>query len=159
MNIGELAKAAHCTVQAIRYYERVGLMPVPGRSAGNFRQYDEAHLERLRFIRRCREMELDQGAVRTMLALMREPDQQCDVVNGLVDVHLEHIDKKISHLIQLRKELAGYRRSCGVSRRVDACAILGSIRSAREPMEASNDACNGSPAHTEIWVVDHGSAD
>lgn len=53
LRIGELAKRADCQVQTIRFYETEGLLLEPARSGGNFRLYDENHLERLLFIRRC----------------------------------------------------------------------------------------------------------
>jgi DNA-binding transcriptional MerR regulator len=54
MKIGELAHVAQTTVETVRYYEKEGLLPVTVRTAGNFRVYGPAHLERLRFIRNCR---------------------------------------------------------------------------------------------------------
>ncbi|GAD65023.1 MerR family transcriptional regulator, partial [Aquipseudomonas alcaligenes] len=57
MKIGELGKQADCQVETIRYYEREGLLPVPGRSEGNYRVYGKEHLERLVFIRNCRTLD------------------------------------------------------------------------------------------------------
>ena len=51
VQIGELAKRSDCKVVTIRYYEKEGLLPEPLRSSGNYRLYDEGHLERLQFIR------------------------------------------------------------------------------------------------------------
>ena len=56
--ISELAKRAKCQVVTVRYYEKEGLLPVPGRSEGNFRLYEQQHLERLLFIRRCRSLDM-----------------------------------------------------------------------------------------------------
>ena len=57
--IGELARRAECLVQTVRYYEAEGLLPQAARSDGNFRMYDESHLERLLFIRRCRAKDMN----------------------------------------------------------------------------------------------------
>ena len=57
MKIGDLANLTGTQVETIRYYEREGLLPTPGRTQGNFRIYAAAHLERLQFIRYC----LDRG--------------------------------------------------------------------------------------------------
>ncbi len=54
IKIGELAKRTECQAETIRYYEKEGLLPQPSRSGGNYRLYDEEHIERLRFIRHCR---------------------------------------------------------------------------------------------------------
>ena len=47
LRIGELAKKADCLVQTVRFYESEGLLPEPARSEGNFRLYDDVHLQRL----------------------------------------------------------------------------------------------------------------
>ena len=52
LNIGALAKATGTKVETIRWYERVGLLAAPARTAGNYRTYGEPHLGRLSFIRR-----------------------------------------------------------------------------------------------------------
>lgn len=56
MQIGALARQTGCPIQTIRFYEQEGLLPPPSRSAGNFRLYGDAHVERLLFIRRCRSL-------------------------------------------------------------------------------------------------------
>jgi DNA-binding transcriptional MerR regulator len=56
MNIGELARAADTKAETIRYYERIGLLPAPPRTAGNYRDYSAAHVSRLTFIRRARSL-------------------------------------------------------------------------------------------------------
>ena len=56
LSIGNLAKATGTKVVTIRYYEQIGLLPVPARTEGNYRAYNDEHLRRLRFIRRCRDL-------------------------------------------------------------------------------------------------------
>jgi DNA-binding transcriptional MerR regulator len=53
MNIGKLARAADTKVETIRYYERIGLLPPPPRTSGNYRDYSAAHVSRLSFTRRA----------------------------------------------------------------------------------------------------------
>ncbi|MFO1378776.1 MAG: MerR family transcriptional regulator [Chitinivorax sp.] len=67
MKIGELAQQAGCSVETIRYYEREGLLPLPGRTSGNYRHYDAAQLERLQLIRRCRTLDMTHDEIRTLL--------------------------------------------------------------------------------------------
>ena len=54
MRIGEVAKISRCPAVTIRYYEKIGLLPNAKRTAANYRIYDQNDLERLRFIRHCR---------------------------------------------------------------------------------------------------------
>ena len=75
--IGELAKATATKVETIRWYERVGLLPAPGRTSGNYRAYSSHHLNRLSFIRRARDLRFSVEKVREssaspMIALARE---------------------------------------------------------------------------------------
>ena len=65
MKIGELAQIAQCTVETVRYYEKEGLLPSPARTAGNFRLYGLGHVERLRFIRNCRALDMSHDEIRT----------------------------------------------------------------------------------------------
>ncbi|HZC01946.1 MAG TPA: MerR family DNA-binding transcriptional regulator, partial [Gammaproteobacteria bacterium] len=55
LKIGALSKQADCNIDTIRYYERIGLLPVPPRAQGGYRLYGLEHLKRLNFIRRARE--------------------------------------------------------------------------------------------------------
>jgi DNA-binding transcriptional MerR regulator len=57
MNIGELVRASDTKVETIRYYERIGLLPPPPRTAGNYRNYSVAHANRLSFIRRAGDLD------------------------------------------------------------------------------------------------------
>lgn len=66
IKIGELAKRTGCEVVTIRYYEKEGLLPEPARSDGNFRLYGAAHVERLRFIRHCRSLDMSLSEIRTL---------------------------------------------------------------------------------------------
>ena len=64
MKIGALAKALGCTVETIRYYEQQGLIPPPKRTLGNFRQYNEEHLQRLSFICNCRNLDISLSEIK-----------------------------------------------------------------------------------------------
>lgn len=77
MKIGELAEKSHCNTETIRYYEKVGLLPEPERSEGNYRLYRNIHLERLRFIRNCRSLDMTHEEIRGLLAFMDGPAQDC----------------------------------------------------------------------------------
>ncbi|MBC9175957.1 MerR family transcriptional regulator [Roseomonas ludipueritiae] len=69
-NIGALARATGTKVETVRWYEKVGLLPTPARSAGNYRTYGEAHLGRLSFIRRARELGFSLQQIRALLGLV-----------------------------------------------------------------------------------------
>lgn len=124
MKIGELAQMALCTVETIRYYEKEGLLPVPERSAANYRSYGQAHIERLRFIRNCRALDMTHDEIRALLGMMDSPASDCGAINHLLDEHIEHVDVRINELLQLKRQLMLLRERCQTERSVDACGIL-----------------------------------
>mgnify|MGYP001237355282 FL=1 len=141
MQIGQLAAAAGTNVETVRYYEKAGLIPEPGRSIGNFRQYTGAHLERLRFIRNCRALNMSHDEIRELLRLVDHPADGCDAVNALLDAHIDHVDARIRELAGLRAQLDGLRERCAGGSTAGDCAILHELVA----MEA--EAPSGRPAH------------
>lgn len=124
MKIGELATATHTLVETIRYYERQGLLPEPTRTAGNYRAYEEPHLERLAFIRRCRALDMTLDEVRALLQFVDAPGPDCASVNALFDEHIGQVARRISELRRLEKELRRLRAQCDTPRPSDACGVL-----------------------------------
>lgn len=127
MRIGELSKKADCLVQTVRFYESEGLLPKPSRSEGNFRLYDEMHLQRLLFIRRCRAKDMALDEIRQLLSFRDQPDLDCGEVNALVDSHIDQVRAKIKELRALEEELMNWRRTCDTTRTTRECAILNSL--------------------------------
>ena len=77
LTIGKLGEAAGVKVPTIRYYEQIGLLPEPERSAGNQRLYGAKALDRLAFIRHARDLGFPLEAIRDLLSLADRPDQSC----------------------------------------------------------------------------------
>lgn len=132
MKIGELAQAAQCSVETIRYYEKEGLLPAPSRTRGNYRDYGAGHIERLCFIRNCRALDMAQEEIRQLLGWMDHPADDCGVVNRLVDDHIRHVEMRLAELERLRGQLQSLRQSCQARRTVEDCAILQALTH-REP--------------------------
>lgn len=113
MKIGDPARATGTKVETIRYYEAEGLIPAPARSAANYRLYEQAHLDRLSFIRRSRDLGFTLDQVRTLLRLADDRDAPCAEVDALTAANIAEIDRKIADLQALRGELV---------RRLDTCS-------------------------------------
>jgi Cu(I)-responsive transcriptional regulator len=105
LSIGALSKATGTTVETIRWYERVGVLPVPARTPGNYRTYGTAHLERLSFIRRARDLGFSLDEIRELLRLSDDRDRSCEAVDQVAQQHLEAVERKIADLEALRREL------------------------------------------------------
>jgi Cd(II)/Pb(II)-responsive transcriptional regulator len=124
MKIGELAQVAQTTVETVRYYEKEGLLPEPARTSGNFRVYGTEHVERLRFIRNCRALDMSHEEIHTLLDLADQPADGCGAINSVFDQHIAHVDERIHELTQLKLQLTALRQRCQTEQAVDACGIL-----------------------------------
>lgn len=124
MRIGQLAQQAHCTTETIRFYEKEGLLPQPPRTDGNYRHYHSSHLERLRFIRNCRGLDMTHDEIRALLQFMDEPQDNCEPVNSLLDEHIQHVDTRLAELDRLRSQLIDLRQQCARAQAVPDCGII-----------------------------------
>ena len=124
LKIGDLAKRAQCPAETIRYYEREGLLPEPTRTAGNYRLYSRAHLERLAFIRNCRSLDMTLEEIRQLLRVRDVPGENCDAAHRLLDEHIAHVATRVTELQQLERQLKALRRQCAPARLEKNCAIL-----------------------------------
>jgi len=121
--IGELARSTGTKVETIRYYERIGLLPEPGRTSGNYRAYATGHLNRLSFIRRSRDLGFSLDQVRALLDLADQRDRSCEAVDAIAKEHRAEVDRKIADLLALRRELDSMIDQCHCGTVAD-CRII-----------------------------------
>jgi Cu(I)-responsive transcriptional regulator len=131
-SIGDLAKGAGTKVVTVRYYEQIGLLPVPSRTAGNYRTYSNEHIRRLRFIRRCRDLGFTLDQIRDLLRLSSQKDEGCADVDRITAQHLIEIEQKISDLKRLAKELRRLNNSCQGNGIIADCRIIEALSPRRE---------------------------
>ncbi|MBT9459356.1 MAG: Cd(II)/Pb(II)-responsive transcriptional regulator [Burkholderiaceae bacterium] len=130
MKIGELAALAGCPVPTIRFFEAEGLLQSPSRTASNYRDYGNQHVDRLAFILRCRSLDMSHGEIRVLLQLQDDPMRPCDEVNALLDAHTRHVERRIAELKALRRQLETIRASCAGGVCIGDCSALESLRNA-----------------------------
>ncbi len=123
LTIGDLAERTATKVQTIRFYEQEGLMPLPPRSSGGQRRYDEQHAKRLAFIRHARELGFPLDAVRELLALSDKPEHSCESVDRVAKDVLVDVEAKIARLVALQAELKRMLRQ-GRHGKVGECKII-----------------------------------
>ena len=124
LSIGEVAKATGIKVVTLRYYEQLGLVPAPARTAGNYRAYSEKDLRRLRFIRRCRDLGFTLDQVRELLRLSSQKNQECSEVDRITRRHLTDVEAKISDLKRLAKVLRRISSRCRGDGLIADCRII-----------------------------------
>jgi DNA-binding transcriptional MerR regulator len=110
-------------VQTIRYYEEIGLVPEPTRTAGNQRRYNDRDADRLAFIRHSRELGFSLEAVRELLSLSDRPEQPCDAVDQLARRQLAQVEQRLARLAGLKAELERMIEQCAGGRVCD-CRII-----------------------------------
>jgi Cu(I)-responsive transcriptional regulator len=104
--IGGLARETATKAETIRYYERINLLPAPGRTDGNYRIYNAEHLSRLTFIRRARDLGFSIEQVREILTLADDQNRSCAGVDAIARQHLAEVERKIADLHSMQRELS-----------------------------------------------------
>ena len=126
MYIGIVAKKIGLSVDAVRFYERNGLLPRPPRTQGGFRRYGENDVETLAFVRRVQGLGFKLSEIRGLLTLRGNRLQPCAPVQRRLQEKLADVQRKLSDLHKLEHELRLALRSCNKElRKRDAhCPIL-----------------------------------
>lgn len=105
LTVGQLATQADVRPDTIRYYERIGLLPVPPRTSGDHRRYDDTTLDRLLFIRGAQRLGLQLTEISDLLAVRDTGDCPCEPAETLLRRHVGEIDTDIARLTALRGHL------------------------------------------------------
>ncbi len=106
MRIGELAHLTGVTTKTIRYYESIGLLPEPDRTASDYRDYRDDAVERLRFIKDAQHSGLTLTEIQSLVELKAAGEATCEHTRALVEAHLADIDAQIEQLRATRRQLA-----------------------------------------------------
>lgn len=123
LSIGDLARLAGCTVQIIRHYEKVGLLPEPQRTGGNRRIYSDEQASRLVFIRHSRELGFSLDDIRQLLSFSDQTDQSCEQVDAIARQHLSSVQERLDRLHSMERELKRMIHQCSGGK-VAECRII-----------------------------------
>jgi Cu(I)-responsive transcriptional regulator len=121
-----LARETGCNLETIRYYENIGVMPDPPRTAKGFRVYDDTHVVRLRFVMRMRELGFTLERVRGFLTLVDGGTQTCAEVLEQTQTHLAKVRDKIADLKRIERVLAETAAKCSGDE-VPDCPVLDAL--------------------------------
>lgn len=125
MRIGALSLATGVDIETIRFYEKSGLLPGPARSANGYRDYAQAHLERLAFIRHCRALDMSLADVALLLDSLHSQDAaRLASVDGLIDAQLSKVRARLASMQALEKQLVALKARCDADHRAHGCGIL-----------------------------------
>lgn len=124
MTIGTAAGVAGVNVSTVRYYERRGMIEEPPRTASGYRQYDDAVVDRLRFIRQAQELGFTLDEIQDLLELRVERPGACPAVAEATEAKLQNVESRIHRLERLRDVLTRLVASCESREASGACPVL-----------------------------------
>lgn len=113
LTISRLASYAGVNLETVRFYEKIGIMPEPGRTPGGHRVYSDEHRRRLTFVRRARELGFSLDDVRALLKLAQPNSMSCNDVEHIASAHLAQVRAKIADLTKLEGLLSETVSQCG----------------------------------------------
>lgn len=129
--IGEIAGEAGVSVEAVRYYERIGLLPKAPRTVSGVRRYSHKAVDRIRFVKQAQSNGLSLGDIRELIGLTQWGGiRRCKQVRRLLATKIAEIDQKRAQLDGFRSTLQGYADECERSLRQAAdpeCPVIGKI--------------------------------
>ncbi|GBC76553.1 Mercuric resistance operon regulatory protein [bacterium HR08] len=112
LKIGQVAAECGVSVDTLRYYERLGLVPKPVRTASGYRLYDRRILERLSFIKRAQSFGFTLEEIKQLLQLPTAEPRTCAEVLQVIEHKLDDLDRRYEEIKRLRRELAAYKAEC-----------------------------------------------
>ena len=124
VTIGVLARRASVGIDTIRYYEREGLLPKPQRRASGYRDYDSGTVERLRFIRRAKDLGFTLEEIRELLALSRDRERGVKSVKQRAQARLGEVEQRIRELQRMKHGLKQLIDACPGHGALEHCPIL-----------------------------------
>lgn len=123
MNIGQAAQASGISAKMVRHYEALGLLPDIARTESGYRQYDEAAVHTLRFIRRARDMGFGLDAITELVGLWHNRRRSSASVKRIAQKHHDDLAQRIEALQAMQRSLHTLLCHCPGDERPD-CPIL-----------------------------------
>jgi len=127
MKISQLAKESGIASKTIRYYEDIALLPEAHRNDNGYREYGNSDVERLVFIRRCRELQIPLEQIKTLIAVQLDQKSSCQEVDDLIEQQLGKVRTTIAELTLLEQTLHTLATSCP-NDKVGDCQILKNLQ-------------------------------
>jgi MerR family mercuric resistance operon transcriptional regulator len=122
MTIGQLSKETGFTIETIRYYESIGVLPEPKRREAGYRNYSADSISRLGFIKRAKELDFTLTEIKELLKTFNSVDSDnCGDVCSLTKNKLEEVNSKIEYYKQLQQRLSSLIKSCSQDCSTEDC--------------------------------------
>ncbi|MEG0481593.1 MAG: Cd(II)/Pb(II)-responsive transcriptional regulator [Acinetobacter sp.] len=122
--ISDLAKKTQLSNDTVRFYEKKQLIKPSFRADNNYKYYDDEALKRLIFIKRCRSLDMTLHEITQLLEQIQHPEQGCQVIDQLIEEHIQHVETRIQELMSFKTQLHELRQSCSSNTTIDHCQIV-----------------------------------
>ena len=138
LQIGKVSQRTGLSIDTIRFYEKVGLLPRPARTSGGYRVYQQREVADLEFIQKAQQLGFSLNEIRELFSIQRHPHEVCAHVRDLIAQKLTVVRSKIAELQRLEAELTGALRQCRTAlrqpaRHQDSCPVLEAIVTRQSP--------------------------
>lgn len=124
MKISELSRATGVEVDTIRYYEKEGLLSAPARAENGYRQYAQAHLEQLSFVRHCRALDIPLADIRRLLDHAGGAQDPAGDIDALIAAQLVRVRARLASMLALEQQLSILLAHCDADHARHECGIL-----------------------------------
>ena len=121
--IGEAALRSGVSAKMVRHYESLGLLPRVARTGAGYRQYREAEIHTLRFIRRARDLGFSMAEIAELLKLWQNRRRASADVKRIASAHVADLERRIEAMAAMKRTLQGLVACCHGDQRPD-CPIL-----------------------------------
>lgn len=121
-------------IETMRYYKQRGLLPLPPRTASNYRQYSPETVTTVRFIKRAQELGFSLNEIQESLCLGRIPGAQCAEVHDLAQRKSNDVGDKIRSLQAMREALSSLLGECPGNAAITECPILEALEEANREL-------------------------
>lgn len=122
--IGEVAKKSGIGIEAVRFYERSGLIPTPKRSPSGYRRYSESVIKQIQFILRAKQLGFSLNEIGELITLKNAPDSTCQNIRKTAQAKVADIQHKIDALEKIKALLTPLIDQCQSASSIDDCPIL-----------------------------------
>jgi MerR family copper efflux transcriptional regulator len=134
LNIGQAAAASGVSAKMIRHYEAVGLLPAAPRTEAGYRQYGDAEVHTLRFVRHARDLGFSIAEIAELLGLWHDRKRSSRQVKALASAHINDLQRKVQELLAMKATLEHLVQCCHGDERPE-CPILDNLAGEAPPAQ------------------------
>lgn len=127
LHIGEVAKKSYVGVETVRFYEREGLIALPGRTVSGYRQYPESVIKQIQFIQHAKTLGFSLKEIGELIKLKNTHDARCTNIKAKAKAKITDIQEKIDALERMKSALQPLVAKCKPSGPVSDCPILNAL--------------------------------